>query len=326
MLCLSFGWVKFRRITCFVLFLSLVAAPISATGASQQHQWGSAYLQWQGTIAGKYLSEPSVFISQEMTLIKKATKTFWAAGWLWEGESVGAYVGLQTSGSLNFAGGSQEIAIFSVWNATTARATSPQTVCKPFSGEGIGYSCRHPIPIETGQTYRFQTSTFADEFGQWVSASIELKEPKLEYQLGLILLPKRDLNAGSIYNFIEYFGEQRPCNEVQDSTALFQSPSIGDGRKLGFRSLSIPAQICANVAADSPPVGTPASVLLRFGGVSQQPSSTTTTTTVPTSSSTIPKRSLSGTRCPRVGAVRRVEKKTFICKATSKQLTWQIRN
>jgi hypothetical protein len=52
---------------------------------------------------------------------------------------------------------------------------------------------------------------------------------------------------------------------------------------------------------------------------------TTTTTTVPPPTTTVPTRSLGGTRCQRVGAVRRIGNKTFVCTKTSKRLTWRIR-
>ena len=76
----------------------------NSTSGSSRHQWGMAYLYWQGRLTGTYVSTPSPSFSQEITLRSKATATFWAAGWLWQGESVGAYMGLQTSGSLNFNG------------------------------------------------------------------------------------------------------------------------------------------------------------------------------------------------------------------------------
>jgi len=315
-----------RRSSCLLVAMVIVMMPLGGgpnfASGSSQHQWGTAYLYWQGRLTGTYVSTPSPYFSQEITLRSKATATFWAAGWLWQGESVGAYLGLQTSGSLNFNGDSQEIAIFSVWDATAARTANPKTVCRPFSGEGIGFSCRHPIPIETGRKYRMKASTYANDSGQWISASIETDGPELEYQLGSILLPKSNLSAGTIYNFIEYFGEQRPCNDVQDSTAMFGSPTSGEGGRLGFGSLSIPSKICANAAADSPPTGTPGSVLLRFGGAMQLPS--TTTTVLPSTTTTLPTRTLSGKRCQRVGALRKLGNKTYICKKTSKQLTWRV--
>jgi len=51
---------------------------------------------------------------------------------------------------------------------------------------------------------------------------------------------------------------------------------------------------------------------------------TTTTIAPPTTTTTLPTRTLSGKRCQRVGALRKLGDKTYICKKTSKQPTWRV--
>jgi hypothetical protein len=55
------------------------------------------------------------------------------------------------------------------------------------------------------------------------------------------------------------------------------------------------------------------------------PATTTTTTTSlpPATTTTLPSRSITGKRCQRVGAVRKLGNKSYVCKETSKQLTWR---
>lgn len=54
-----------------------------------------------------------------------------------------------------------------------------------------------------------------------------------------------------------------------------------------------------------------------------EPTTTTTTIAPPTTTTTLPTRTLSGKRCQRVGALRKLGNKTYVCKMTSKQLTWR---
>jgi hypothetical protein len=58
-------------------------------------------------------------------------------------------MGLQTS----YDGTGNEIAIFSVWNATTGSSN-----CQPFGGEGVGMTCSIVYPINTTHAYQLQLS------------------------------------------------------------------------------------------------------------------------------------------------------------------------
>ena len=50
---------------------------------------------------------------------------------------------------------------------------------------------------------------------------------------------------------------------------------------------------------------------------------TTTTIAPPTTTTTLPTRTLSGKQCQRVGALRKIGNKTYVCRKTSKQPTWR---
>lgn len=61
---------------------------------------------------------------------------FWSNQFSLVGTSSGGYTGMQSNG------GSDRMFLFSVWDATEAKAGTPGSACVDFGGEGIGKSCR----------------------------------------------------------------------------------------------------------------------------------------------------------------------------------------
>jgi hypothetical protein len=91
-------------------------------------------------------------LSQRVTPRNLAPTIYWSTQWFWNGAPNGGYAGVQTDG--NRADGSiGPMAIFSVWDATRS-IPGPNAGCIPFSGEGVGRSCRIPIAVLAGHTYR----------------------------------------------------------------------------------------------------------------------------------------------------------------------------
>lgn len=193
-----------------------------------QHQNANLYAFWTMSAGGAYAQN----VDQKITIEKKAVATFFAMLWNWEGQSFGGYIGLQTNG-IRFNGTKGDTAIFSLWNAVTARGLG----CGTFGGEGSGYSCRLAYPFVVGRTYRLRVWKLeSDPWGQWWGAWILDESTGVEQHIGDIMGP---WGSGAIMppsNFSEYFGGDVGCNNVPVSTVLWHPPR-GDQQGAGvYRS------------------------------------------------------------------------------------------
>ena len=203
-----------------------------------QHQWGAAYFDW----TGHSLSRDSA-ISQEITPIGLAPKSFWSLNWGWAGSTGGGYVGIQTLGS-GRNNSDSDIAIFSIWDATQAIA-GKDSWCVPFEGEGVGYSCRTALNLRSNASYR--VTVFPDQIrgADWWAANVQLPDGTIIY-LGSMKAPSLNLSASAFGNFIEYFGPQLKCSEVGDASARFGLLTSQLGSNSGVVRFSRPAEGCVN--------------------------------------------------------------------------------
>lgn len=138
----------------------------------------------------------------------------------------GSYIGLQTGA------GNGKLAIFSLWNATSA--TSPGVVV-PFSTEGTGYSTKIAYDWQVGTTYRvrigrlFQTTT-GDSWGGWVT-NLSTGQIKL---IGQIKAPANitTIKPSTIDFHERYAGAINSCRDLIKSKGTFTNQRLNDGSTL----------------------------------------------------------------------------------------------
>ena len=304
----------------FLIFLILgILTPLleSNSLATNQHQWAAAYLSW-GDINSRMSFANTKEFSQNITIHEISDDIFWATQW--NSRSVTAYGGIQSTGNLNFDGIGQKIAIFSVWDAKVARTPSG-SVCKPFDGEGVGYSCRRPFDFVHGLTLSMKFRLVEDEIGSWLMMDIKFEPAGESISIGQILYPHSNPNFYNIGNFIEYYGSARKCDDVPLGSATFDPPISPVAGALKFEAFRLPNPdvACIRAAADSPPRGQAGNVTLRFGGRDLSPSMTTTTTTTTTVATQIPKI---GGACRPLNSKNRVGGKKVTCRVVKKKLIW----
>lgn len=188
------------------------AAPATA---ATQHPNAYYYSHWAFPAgAAGYLG-----LDQRAVVQRKAPSTFWAQAWTWTGSTDGGYVGLQTDGDRG-DGSHGDTAIFSIWDA--AGATGPH--CLTFGGEGVGYSCRLAYSVEQNTVYTFRLRGRTDADGVRWTAWIHSGRSNSDSRIGTILVPAGTGPAANVQNFVEYFGDARPCDQVPESQVVWLSP------------------------------------------------------------------------------------------------------
>lgn len=249
-----------------LLLLFLLVSP-NATFAAQ-HQWGASYLDWSGAD----LSKDST-VTQVIQPLEISPNMYWESGWHWNNAPDGGYGGIQSQGILA-NGQISDLAIFSIWNATSA-IPAEGAGCTPFGGEGIGYSCRTPIKLVAGNKYQM---SFGMEILQdkqyWKAIVTDLSSLQTKV-LGWIEAPVKDLRATNWNNFIEYWGQAVPCDAVGNASAKFYVPT-SNNPDVEFHSpvFSRPSKPCVNSSGETPPSGFVGDAIMRFGGPNQMQSIT----------------------------------------------------
>jgi hypothetical protein len=201
-----------KSIKKFILASLLSGLATGAIAAQQQN--ANLYVNWSVTTAQTYTS-----LSQEIQVTQKAPGTFWANSWWFSNLNYGGYIGLQTS----YDGTGSEVAIFSIWNATS---THPN--CRPFDGEGTGASCKLPFSFATTKRYRLQvTKGSVTSAGQaWNGYVVDLSTNSQKL-IGTIYTATNASAFNLPQNFVEYYGEAVPtCGNVPVSSANWYQPSV----------------------------------------------------------------------------------------------------
>ena len=241
---------------------------ITSVEAGQQ-QWGAAYLDWSGAL----LSSEST-ISQVIQPLELSPQTYWEAGWHWDNVPDGGYGGVQAQGNLA-DGKVSDLAIFSIWNGLSA-IPGPDAGCTPFGGEGIGYSCRIPITLVAGNKYEISFGVDSIRGPQWWIATISDIAKGTKNVIGSIETNSSIAKATNWNNFIEYWGQEVPCDAVGRASAKFYSPkSTNPNIEFSSPRFSRPAKPCVLSAGDTPPAGFVGDAIIRFGGSQQAPSTET---------------------------------------------------
>lgn len=147
---------------------------------------------------------------------------FWAHQFRMIGGS-GGYIGLQTKGDL--ANGTfAKMAIFSLWDAEEAEGSN----VVPFSGEGIGWSCRIAYPWQAGRAYAMRVAFSGDG---WWRGQVRDEETTKVSELGMIRVPEqwRQLDSWSVM-WTEYYGPPLSrCSDLAHSSVVFSTPTADDG-------------------------------------------------------------------------------------------------
>jgi hypothetical protein len=204
---MSYFKKKFMKYILF--FLGVFNASLAF---SQQHQYGNMYLLYDA------LYEKHYSVDQEITPITIAPGTFWALTFRFNEITEGGYIGIQT----DYSKVNKGLFIFSIWNAVDAVKGDEESILVDFGGEGVGKSCRISIPLIETHTYRLRVWQLeSDRSGTYYGAWILDKSIGKEYYLGKIKTNKQSTLSESVSNFVEYYGEKKPCNKVPFSQALF---------------------------------------------------------------------------------------------------------
>ena len=181
-------------------------------GMGQQHQNGNMYLLYD------ILSNKHYNIDQEISPKTIAPGTFWALTFGFNEIIEGGYIGIQTE----YGNVKKGLFIFSIWNAVNAVKGDNDSFVVDFVGEGVGKSCRISIPLIESHIYRLRVWQLdSDITGTYYGAWILDKSIGKEYFLGKIKTNKQATLSSSVSNFVEYYGEKKPCSKVPFSRALF---------------------------------------------------------------------------------------------------------
>lgn len=258
---------------------SLVFLAIPSSGAGQ-HQWGAAYIDWTGVELSRTSS-----MSQEITILGAANKSYWSVNWGWDGRTDGAYAGVQTGGQRadGIDGG---LGIFSIWDAKEA-VPGPKSWCLPFGGEGVGMSCRTNLNIEVGGLYKVSVFPDSSRGDEWWGAEV-VTPNKESVILGYIKAPAKNLRTTRLGNFIEYFGTQLPCDSVGLASARFGIPKSAGGANGLVAKFSKPQLGCVNSWMELEQNWATIGPTLRFGGNVKAPSDSPLTVAFPVSTPTSP--------------------------------------
>lgn len=187
------------------------------TEATQAGVW--QYWDYPNT-SGKYNLDEFVTVSQNAP-----TRFFAHSVWFEGGDT--AYIGFQNNPD-------GPLAIFSVWNATSAVEGSAGTHCQDFGGEGNGKSCRVAYPWSVGTTYRlriWETDSRPDGSVQWLGA-IQDTSTGVDTILGqLYSLPGQKLITSSCSWIEDYAMNANPppdCAQQQAAAATFSVPTYNN--------------------------------------------------------------------------------------------------
>lgn len=144
---------------------------------------------------------------------------FWSNQFNLVGTSSGAYTGMQSNG------GTDRMFLFSVWDATEAKAGSAGSACVDFGGEGIGKSCRIAHEWQQGHAYRFHVGYEGD---QWLGVTVTDTTTHKAFKLGSIRTSSNSISPSGMINWTEYFewnSADSDCFNQPYTAAQFDLPA-----------------------------------------------------------------------------------------------------
>ena len=231
---------KRHRIAWSVFLLVATGLGIGNASAAQQ-EWASQYVHW--TSDGMVTE---IFNIDQVVWLPKPNKfSFWPLQWTFSGSGDGGYVGLQEATSAQ-----DQNVRFSIWNATLAKGPN----CRPFGGEGIGYTCEIHVAISTKKFYRLRLSRLTGNWwGAWI-INTDATGALRQRLIGKILAPvATGPDPTSLSNFAEYWGQsQLACQYVPLSIIGFAPPMLNyvgfgvyEGRYTYGGSTKAPGNLCS---------------------------------------------------------------------------------
>lgn len=132
-------------------------------------------------------------------------------------------MGLQTDGRDLQGQVVARMAIFSIWNATSAQP-GPGATCGSFGNEGGGLSCRRPYPWVADHDYEFVIGRAASGASNWNAYLVDRSTGATD-MIGQIAAPAANTALTGMYNFIEHFGGA-PCSGQGAAAARFGNPRL----------------------------------------------------------------------------------------------------
>lgn len=213
---------------CCLLLLSLIAHAGDTPGSYTNYRFGPAVTTLHSVDFGITVkSDPgyraSVFWSNQFNLV---------------GTHSGGYTGMQSNG------GDPRMFLFSVWDATEARAGTKGSHCVNFGGEGVGKSCRMAHDWRQGHTYRFHV---AYEGNRWLGVTVTDLTTHQSFKLGSIRTASSGISPFGMVNWTEYFEWNSPdsdCFNQPYASAEFNLPSGNDGQAVASISQTHLSKTC----------------------------------------------------------------------------------
>jgi hypothetical protein len=196
-------------------------------GGLISNSYVTTYTDWTPTVSGPTSLDQRI---QIVTDPGAKADRFFSTTFYFANVKDGGYMGLQTDANRpGMARG--KIAIFSIWNSTSAVKGDATSFCLPFGGEGIGQSCRLPYEWVAGRTYRMHVGMVSAN--QW-RASVRDETSAIETIIGTIQTPAgAGALTGGVGNFVEYYGPSFPgCAALAKSVVAFQAPIHDPGAKV----------------------------------------------------------------------------------------------
>lgn len=163
---------------------------------------------------------------------------FWSNQFSLVGTHSGGYTGMQSNG------GDPRMFLFSVWDATEARAGTKGSQCVSFGGEGVGRSCRMAHDWQQGHTYRFH---IAYEGNRWLGVTVTDLTTHQSFKLGSIRTASSGISPFGMVNWTEYFewnSADSNCFNQPYASAEFNLPSGNGGQAVASISQTHLSKTC----------------------------------------------------------------------------------
>ncbi|MFE4197580.1 ricin-type beta-trefoil lectin domain protein [Paenarthrobacter sp. NPDC056912] len=153
----------------------------------------------------------------------KSAKVFWSNQFQFS-DGKNAYTGMQTNGA-----GNARTFIFSVWDATEAKAGAAGSWCQDFGGEGVGKSCRINVEWVQGHNYKFNLNNEGD---RWFGVTVTDTTTGTSFKLGSIRAGSDYVKSTNMVSWTEYFEWNNPkatCLDQPYSRAEIALPRANAG-------------------------------------------------------------------------------------------------
>lgn len=153
----------------------------------------------------------------------KSAKVFWSNQFQFS-DGKNGYTGMQANGA-----GNARTFLFSVWDATEAKAGAAGSWCQDFGGEGVGKSCRMHVEWVQGHNYKFN---LAHEGDRWFGVTVQDTTTGTSFKLGSIRAGSGYVKSTRMVSWTEYFewnSSKATCLDQPYSRAEIALPRANAG-------------------------------------------------------------------------------------------------